>query len=756
MMIFILILAVITLVFLVPNIRQKVITKPIFAVFKQLLPPLSITEKEAMEAGDIWWDGELLSGKPNWETLHKYPDATLTATEQAFIDNELETLLSMLDDHQICQKDKDLPAEVWEFIKVNGFFAMIIPKQYGGLAFSAAANSHVVTRIATRSISAAVTVMVPNSLGPGELLMHYGTDEQKSKWLPDLACGKHVPCFALTGPEAGSDAGAIPDKGIICMGEYEGEQVLGIQLNWDKRYITLAPVATVLGLAFKLHDPDHLLGETEDIGITCALIPTDHEGVVIGARHNPMDMGFMNGTTSGQDVFIPIDWIIGGADYAGRGWRMLVECLSAGRGISLPALATGIAHVSTRMTSAYSYVRKQFGLSIGRFEGVQESLARIGALTYTLEACRKFTVSSLDIGYSPSVVTAISKYHMTEMGRQVIADAMDIHSGKGIQMGPANYLGNAYKSVPIAITVEGANILTRNLMIFGQGATRCHPYVYKEMQAAANPDQAEGLQQFDALLFKHISFASRNTLMSLIYGLTAGKLIDVPVAGQTKSYYQALTRISTILALVTDISLLVLGGTLKRKEMISARLGDVLSQLFLASAVLKRYESDGRQIADLPHVEYALQLALYKAGHALEGYFDNFRPRWLSIILKRMVFPYGNPYQMPKDRLARSICKSLLKPGGARDRISYLCYLGEGDDDPTSTVESAFLAMLNCREIEVKITSAQKSGKLPKRTPLANLIELALQLELITEQEADKIKVADQLRQRAISVDSFS
>ncbi|NTS76086.1 acyl-CoA dehydrogenase [Catenovulum sp. SM1970] len=755
MVLLILILVTVAAILLVKSVRKTLITQPVFSLFKRLLPPLSTTEKEAMDAGDIWWDGELFSGKPNWQKLHGFQDATLSPEEQSFIDNELETLMAMLDDYQI-SLDRDLPKPVWEYIKSNGFFSMIIPKQYGGLAFSAAANSHIVTRIATKSLSAAVTVMVPNSLGPGELLMHYGTDEQKDKWLPGLASGEHIPCFALTGPEAGSDAGAIPDKGIVCKREVDGEEVLGISLTWNKRYITLAPVATVLGLAFKLYDPDNLLGDEKELGITCALIPADHPGVNIGDRHNPMHLAFMNGTTSGEDVFIPIDWIIGGPEYAGRGWRMLVECLSAGRGISLPALATALAHLSSRTTSAYSYVRKQFGLSIGRFEGVQEALARIGGNSYKLEATRKFTVSALDMGYSPSVVTAISKYHMTEIGRNVLNDAMDIHAGKAIQAGPNNYFSNTYMGVPIAITVEGANILTRNLMIFGQGATRCHPYVYKEMLAASEPDKEKGLEEFDSLLCKHARFTTGNFISSLFCGLTAGQFIESPIAGETAKYYKQLTRMSTAMALVTDMALLILGGALKRKEMLSARLGDVLGQLYMASAVLKRYETDGRQMADLPYVHYAMQESLHKAGVALDEFLQNFRPCWLARLLKFVIFPYGQPYQKPGDILSRKLCKSMLKPGISRERISYLCDLGS-DEKPTAAgiVEKAFLAMLECRDIEKKIHAAQKSGQLPKRLPMDQLIDQALEKGFIDQSDADKIHHADELRKQAVAVDSF-
>ncbi|MCU4676497.1 acyl-CoA dehydrogenase [Catenovulum sp. 2E275] len=752
----ILLIIAIAVLFGVKDIRRRYVTEPVFKMFKRILPPMSETEQEAMEAGDVWWDGELFSGKPNWDKLHQYEDALLSEEEQSFIDNQLETLLGMLDDFKIVHEHKDLPTEVWDYLKKEGFFALIIPKKFGGREFSATANSTIVTKIATRSVSTAVCVMVPNSLGPGELLMHYGTQEQQERWLPNLSNGTDVPCFALTGPEAGSDAGAIPDKGIVCEQEFNGEKTLGIKLTWNKRYITLAPVATVLGLAFKLYDPDHLIGDKENIGITCALIPADHPGVNIGDRHMPMNLAFMNGTTSGEDVFIPIDWIIGGQEYAGKGWRMLVECLSAGRGISLPALATAIGHLTSKTTSAYAYIRKQFGLSIGRFEGVQEALARIGGYAYTLEATRKFTTSALDMGYSPSVVTAISKYHMTEMGRTILNDALDIHAGKAIQMGDKNYLAHIYWGVPVAITVEGANILTRNLMIFGQGATRCHPYVYDEMKAAADPDYNQGLDTFDGLLTKHICHSLRNFGYALFHGLTFGKLSRSPVAGETAQYYQQLNRMSAGLALATDVSMLVLGGALKRKEMISARLGDVLSQLYIASAVLKRYEADGRPVGDLPFVHYSMQTALYKIGVAFEGYFNNFKPKWLSLILKRVIFPFGNFYSMPSDSLARTICRSLLKPNETRDKISKLCYLGKGENDATGVMEAAFLAMQKCQPIELKISAAQKTGKIAKRVPFAKAIELALEAELISESEAQEIRHAEALRQSAIAVDSFA
>jgi acyl-CoA dehydrogenase len=738
----------------VTEIRRQWITAPIFVFFKKILPPMSSTEKEAMESGDVWWDGDLFCGKPDWEKLHSFEKPRLSQDEQDFINNQVETLLGMVDEQLIDEK-KDLPQEVWQYLKDNGFFAMIIPKKYGGLGFSAIACSTVVTKISTRSICTSVTIMVPNSLGPGELLLHYGTEAQKDHWLPILADGSEIPCFALTGPEAGSDAGGIPDSGIVCKQEFNGEQTLGINLTWNKRYITLAPVATVLGLAFKMYDPDGLLGDKEDIGITCALIPTNHEGVNIGDRHDPMGMAFMNGTTSGEDVFIPMDWIIGGQEYAGRGWRMLVECLSAGRGISLPALSAACGHLTSRMTSAYAYVRRQFGLSIGKFEGVQESLARIGGTTYALEAMRTMTAGAVDLKVKPAVVTAIAKYHMTEMSRQIINDAMDIHAGKGIQLGPKNYLAQGYIAVPISITVEGANILTRNLMIFGQGATRCHPYVLDEMASATNPDAQQGLKDFDSLLVKHVLFAVGNMVSSFVQGITFGRFNSAPVAGETGKYYQQLTRMSRGLALAADFSMLVLGGDLKRKEMISARLGDVLSQLYIASAILKRYEDDGRQVSDLPFVHYSVQNTLFEIGKAFDGYFQNFPNRIVARMLKIIIFPFGIHFQKANDNTAIEVCKGMLKPGIMRERLSHLCYMGEAEDDATGSMERAYEAMVKGDVIFAQITKAQKAGDLPRKLPLIETVALALDKGVITQQQSEELLAAEKLRWEAINVDSF-
>lgn len=738
------------------NMRKRYLSDPAFKMFKKVLPPLSETEREAMEAGSVWWDGELFGGNPSWNTLLTYPQPKLSRDEQAFIDNQLATLLDMLDDYQIVQEDRDLPPEVWEYLRKERFFSLIIGKEYGGLDFSAHANSTIVTRIATKSLSAAVSVMVPNSLGPGELLSHYGTQEQKDYWLPRLSQGKDIPCFALTGPEAGSDAGSIPDKGVVCYGEFEGKEVLGISLTWNKRYITLAPVATVLGLAFKLHDPDSLIGDKEALGITCALIPADYPGVEIGERHDPLNLAFMNGPTRGKNVFIPMEWVIGGQDYVGRGWRMLVECLSAGRGISLPALGTAVGHLTARTTGAYAYVRKQFGMPIGNFEGVAESMGRIGGVTYMLEAARTLTTTSLDLEEKPGIVTAIAKYHMTELARTILNDAMDVHAGRAIQLGPMNYIGHHYFGMPVAITVEGANILTRNLMIFGQGATRCHPYVLAEMEAAANPDGEEGAKQFDGLLSKHIGFAVGNVAKSLLNAFTRSAFNRSPVSGETAVYYKQLSRMSRALAVSSDFAMLSLGGELKRREMVSARLGDVLSHLYLASAVLKRYEDEGRQQQDLPFVHYGVQYCLHRCGIAFDEVMSNFPRRGIGPLLRGLLFPLGIHYPAPSDDNKMAIAKLLMTPGAHRERLTHLCYVGEKADDPVGIMERAFVALYQVKDIERKITKAVKAGEIPRKFSLTEKLQAAVSAGIITEADSNKVHNAEQLRQQAIQVDHFA
>ncbi|EEX91929.1 acyl-CoA dehydrogenase [Vibrio orientalis CIP 102891 = ATCC 33934] len=738
------------------SLRRKWVSDPAFKMFKKVLPPLSSTEKEAMEAGSVWWDGELFSGRPDFTKLHQYPKPSLSAEEQSFMDNELQTLLEMLDDHKIVKEDRDLPEEVWQYLRKERFFSLIISKEYGGRQFSSLANSTIVTKIATRSISAAVSVMVPNSLGPGELLSHYGTQEQKDYWLPRLADGTDIPCFALTGPEAGSDAGGIPDDGIVCYGEHEGKEVLGIRLNWNKRYITLAPVATVLGLAFKMYDPDGLMGDKKELGITCALIPADHKGVEIGERHDPLGLAFMNGPTRGKDVFIPMEWLIGGQEYAGKGWRMLVECLSAGRGISLPALGTAMGHLTARTTGAYAYVRKQFGMSIGKFEGVAESLGRIGGLTYLLEATRTLTTTSLDLKEKPGIVTAIAKYHMTEMARTILNDSMDIHSGRAIQDGPMNYLAAPYLGIPVAITVEGANILTRNLMIFGQGATRCHPYVLKEMEAAANPDEKQGAKEFDDLLFKHIKHAMGNTFGAFGAALTGSRFVRADMSGPTQGYYKDMTRLSRALAVSADIAMATLGGDLKRKEMISARLGDALAYLYMASAALKKYEDEGRQQQDLDYVHYAVQHCLHNGAKSLQEAFTNYPQKAVGRLLKVIIFPLGNHFAKPSDDLTVKLAESLMTPGAHRDRLTNLCFVGQDENDSVGLMENAFLAMYDIKSLERKIMRAAKEGKVARKGLLMDRLAQALEADVLTQEEVDKIVAADKLRYKAIQVDHFS
>ncbi|MDO8311081.1 MAG: acyl-CoA dehydrogenase, partial [Sideroxyarcus sp.] len=635
-------LTVFVLVLGVPFLRRMLVSSFILKIFRKILPQVSQTEQEALDAGTVWWDGELFSGRPRWSKLLAMPKPALSVEEQAFLDNEVEQLCGMIDDWDVTHTRQDLSPEVWQFIKDKGFFGMIIPKAYGGLEFSAQAHSAVVTKVASRSGTGAVTVMVPNSLGPAELLLHYGTQEQKDKYLRRLAKGLEVPCFALTGPFAGSDAGAIPDTGIVCYGDFNGQQhVLGVRVTWEKRYITLAPVATLLGLAFKLYDPDHLLGAEQSRGITLALIPTDTPGVQVGRRHFPLNCAFQNGPTTGKDVFIPMDYIIGGTQRIGQGWRMLMECLAAGRSISLPASASGGVKLAVRTSGAYGRVRKQFHVPIGKFEGVEEALVRIGGNAYVMDAARKMTALAVDLGEKPSVISAIVKYHCTERGRAVINDAMDVHGGKGICLGPDNYLGRAYQQTPIGITVEGANILTRSLIIFGQGAIRAHPYVLKEIQAAHEQNNKKAVRDFDEAFFGHISFSLSNGVRTLLYALSGGRMIAVPTDQPTHRYYQQLTRYAAAFAFASDIAMLSLGGALKRREKLSARLGDVLSQLYLCSAVLKKFEDDSRPEEDLPLLHWAMEDALFRIQSAFDGVLQNFPTRFFALLMRVLIFPLG-------------------------------------------------------------------------------------------------------------------
>ncbi|WP_374682612.1 acyl-CoA dehydrogenase [Accumulibacter sp.] len=739
--------------------RQALISRRVFATYKRILPQMSDTEREALEAGTVWWDGELFRGDPDWNKLLAYPVPKLSPAEQSFMDNEVEHACALVDDWKVTSEDFDMSPEAWQYIKDKGFLGMIIPKQYGGLEFSAFAHSQVVTKLSTRCSALSVSVMVPNSLGPAELLLHYGTDVQKNHYLPRLAKGVEVPAFALTSPWAGSDAGSIPDVGIVCKGVWKGQEVIGMRVTWDKRYITLGPVCTLLGLAFRLYDPDALLGDKKHIGITCALVPRDTPGADIGRRHVPLNAMFMNGPTRGKDVFMPLDYVIGGPAMVGHGWRMLMECLAAGRSISLPSSNAGMAQLTARTVGGYARVRSQFKMAIGRFEGVEEPLTRIGAYTYMMDAVRKMTAGAIDLGERPSVVSAIAKYHVTERARQVVNDGMDIVGGKGICLGPSNFIGRAYQQLPIGITVEGANILTRSMILFGQGAIRCHPYVLKEMKAAYDPDTERGLLDFDEAFFGHAGYTLKHAFGALAKGLTGSHFVSVPanVAPETRRYYQQLTRFSSAFAFLADISMLVLGGELKRREKLSARLGDILSMLYLCSATLKRYESEGRQQADAPLMHWAMWDTMYKAQMAFDGVIANFPVRWIGSMLYRIVFPLGHPYDFPSDRIGHQVAKLMIEPSAARDRLTAETYLPKVASEPVGAVELALLATIEAEPIEARIRAAEKTGALADN-PDANVRDLAhaaFAAGIVTAAEYAVLKRRNELRDIVIRVDDF-
>jgi acyl-CoA dehydrogenase len=754
----------------IKELRRHWISKPLLEVFRRVLPETSETEAAALEAGSVWWDGELFSGKPNWKKLLTTPAPKLSEEEQAFLDGPVEELCGMLDEWKITHEWGDLPPEVWEFLKKKGFFAYIIPKQYGGKQFSALMNSETLAKVATCSATAASIMAVPNSLGPAELLLRYGTEEQKNHYLPRLACGEEVPCFALTSPGAGSDAGAIADYGVICKGMWEGKLITGIRLNWDKRYITLAPIATLIGLAFKLYDPEHLVGTRDEYGITCALVPRDLPGISIGRRHFPINIPFQNGPLQGKDVFVPADAIIGGMRMAGKGWRMLMECLGAGRAISLPSNTTGGARLAVYTTGAYTRVRKQFNLAIAKFEGIDEVLGRMGGLLYSMEAVRTMTAASIDQGEEPAVCAAISKYHVTEMGRMIGNDAMDIHGGKGIQLGPRNYLARGYESIPIAITVEGANILTRNLMIYGQGAIRCHPYVLKEMRAASMAEQASAathgqhaaaaseyqtaLKQFDEAVFGHIGLALSNTARSLVLALTNAKFVRVPIQGPTRRFYQHINRFSAAFVLASDAAMLTLGGTLKRKEKLSARLGDMLSYMYIASAVLKRYEDQGRQSEDLPLVEWACRQALYHLQEQMHGFLRNFPNRWVAIALRFLIFTRGRMYSAPPDDCGHRVAELISTPGAARERLTRNTYVGN-KHSPVGMFAEALELAIKLEPVDKKIHAAIRGGEL-KLPPQASRLDAARDAGIISEPEARDLHRLETISGEICAVDDFA
>ncbi|MFQ2312420.1 acyl-CoA dehydrogenase FadE [Aeromonas dhakensis] len=735
------------------DFRRNQLTKPLFKLYKSIMPEMSRTEKEAIEAGTTWWEADLFAGNPDWKKLHAIPVSTLSAEEQAFLDGPVEEVCRMVNDWEVTHERADLSPEVWQYLKDNKFFAMIIKKKYGGLEFSAYAQSCVLQKLCGASAVLASTVGVPNSLGPGELLQHYGTDEQKDYYLPRLAVGKEIPCFALTSPEAGSDAGSIPDFGIVCKGEWEGKEVLGMRLTWNKRYITLAPISTVLGLAFKLRDPEHLLGDEEELGITCALIPTHIKGVEIGRRHFPLNVPFQNGPTRGKDVFVPLDFIIGGPAMAGQGWRMLVECLSVGRGITLPSNSTGGVKMLALASGAYSRIRRQFKLPIGKMEGIEEPLARIGGNAYIMGAAAKLTVTGIDLGEKPSVISAIVKYHLTDRAQKCIIDAMDIHGGKAICMGPNNYLARGYQGAPIAVTVEGANILTRSMIIYGQGAIRCHPYVLPEMLAASHPDQEQALKDFDKAVFSHVGFAISNLVRSFWLGLTGARFAAAPFKDQTKGYYQQLSRLSANLAFLSDMAMGTLGGELKRKERVSARLGDVLSQLYLASSALKRYQDEGRQHADLPLLHWALQDALFKAQEAIDELLRNFPNRWIGLALRVIVLPLGRDLKRPSDKLDNQVARLLQTPSETRSRLAQGQYLTREEGNPFGLLEQALDDVLSAEPLFEKVCKAD--GIKRPFMQLDKVAEAGLTLGVLNQTEADLLRRAEESRLRTINVDDF-
>jgi acyl-CoA dehydrogenase len=740
---------VLAVVFGIRPLRRIVLTSWLIKLVKPMLPRMGETERIALEAGTVWWDRDLFSGDPDWRKLLDFQVQPLSEKERAFLDGPVEEVCAMLKEWEVVQHG-DLPDEVWGFLKQHGFFGMIVPEEYGGLGFSAAAHSAVIVKLSSRSITAAVTVMVPNSLGPAELILHYGTDQQKNHYLPRLATGEEIPCFALTGPEAGSDVAATQSVGVVCRGTFEGKEVLGMRLNWRKRYITLAPVATLVGLAFRMRDPDGLLGDKEDLGITCALIPADLPGVDIGSRHDPMGIPFHNGPTCGTDVFVPLDFIIGGRERAGDGWRMLMASLAAGRSISLPALSVASAEFATRLVGAYATVREQFDTPIGRFEGIEEPLARIGGLTYLMNAARTMTAGSVDAGERPAVPSAIVKAYLTECMRQVINNAMDIRAGAAISRGPRNMLANAYQAVPIGITVEGANILTRSMIIYGQGAIRCHPFVQDEIRAA----EAGDLATFDRAFFGHAGYVVSNAARALILGVTNARFVRSPVRGKGGPFFGKLTRMSTAFALISDVAMGTLGGRLKRREKITGRLADALAWMYLGSATLKRFIDEGQPARDYCFVKYACVDSLYRIQTALVGVLENLPNRPAAWLLRPLIFPFGARFRPPNDAVGGAVAREMLEDREARLHLTTDIYIPPQDEPGLGRIEHALDHAVAALAVETKIRDAVRAGRLD-RAPGDVLLEHALAEGIITKEERQTVLDADEVRNEVIQVDSF-
>jgi acyl-CoA dehydrogenase len=735
----------------VPTLRRKLISGHIFKLFKQQLPTMSKTEAEALEAGTVSFEGELFSGAPNLKGFMQTPLKSLSDEESAFLEGPVKTLCSMFNEWDVTHHYTDLPPKVWQYIKEQGFLGMIIPKEYGGLGFSASAQRAVLVSIFSKSVSAGTTICVPNSLGPAELLLKYGTEQQKNYYLPRLAKGVDIPCFALTNPNAGSDAAAIPDVGVVTKGLVDGKEVLGIKLNWDKRYITLSPVATVIGLAFRLFDEDGLLGQEKDLGITCALIPRDTKGVVIGRRHFPLNTAFLNGPTQGHDVFIPMEQVIGGEKMVGQGWRMLMECLSAGRAVSLPSTAVGGGHVASLATGAYARVRTQFNTAISNFEGIHEALSRIAGFSYIIDNALTVTTSIIDEGEKPSVLSAILKYHTTEIARQLSIDAMDVHGGKGICLGPNNYLGRGYQNAPISITVEGANILTRCLIIFGQGAIRCHPYVLKEMNSVKD----NNLKEFDKAFFAHGGFIISNFVRSFVFALTNGYHFSNRREGELATYINAISKYSSQLAFLSDFCMIKFGASLKRREMISARLGDMLSYLYLASATIKCYHQNGRPSDERAAMEWACQTLFYKLETQLIELIENIGGPISRGFLKVLLLPFGRRCKKPSDHLSSKLSRQLTTDNAFRDRLTRFAYKENNELNPVGQLEMAFKKVLQAEPLERALSTLVKEGKISSLS-VALQIEEALNKGLMDNAQVTILKEAEEARQAAIKVDDFS
>lgn len=745
-----LLLVVLLLVILVvPAVRRRLVSAPLLGWMSGVLPRMSGTERTALEAGTVWWDAELFSGRPDFRKLLGFTPRPLSETEQAFLDGPVEELCRMVNEWDVGRRN-DLPPEAWEFIKRKGFFGLIIPESYGGLGFSAIANSAVVTKLSTRSVAAAVTVMVPNSLGPAELLLHYGTDEQKRHFLPRLARGEEVPCFALTGPEAGSDAASTKSVGVVSRGTFDGREVLGMRLTWDKRYITLSSAATVIGLAFRLTDPERLLGGEEDLGITVALIPASLPGIEIGARHDPLGVPFLNGPTRGKDVFVPLDFIIGGRPMAGQGWRMLMECLAAGRGISLPALSSGAAQLAARVAGAYATVREQFDLPIGRFEGIEEPLARVGGLCYLLNAARRLTAGAVDAGEKPAVVSAMVKAFSTEGMRQVVNAAMDVQAGAGISRGPRNTLAAAYMAVPIGITVEGANILTRSLIIYGQGAIRCHPFVREEMAAVESRDA----KRFDRAFFGHLGFVCANASRAWWLGLTNGRGVRTAGSGVCGAFLSRIARLSAAFALLSDAAMVTLGGSLKRREKLSGRFADALAWMYFASAAVKRFRDEGEPAADLPLLRWSARHSLWQAEQALLGILENLPNRPVAWLLRRITFPLGARNRPPGDETGAAVARALLDDREERIRLTRDVYVPPPEEPGLGRLEAALDKAVAAAPAETKVRAAVRARRVPRR-PEPTLLARAVEAGAISETERGLIEEARAARTDLIQVDSF-